>query len=67
VVGRALEVWRFLGGAVAAVMLASSQIEPNPLPGWVYVVVAVLALVTLAASIYADWRTRRRTPRPPPY
>jgi hypothetical protein len=61
-VGRALEIWRYLGGAVAALMLAASQIEPNPLPGWVYPTVAVLALLTLGASVYADWRARRRGP-----
>ncbi len=56
---QALEIWRFLGAAVAAVLLASSQLDPNPLPGWVFPVVAVLALATAGAAIVADWRARR--------
>ncbi len=56
---QALEIWRFLGAAIAAVLLASSQIEPNPLPGWVFPVVAVLALLSVGAAIVADWRARR--------
>ena len=54
-----LEIWRYLGAAVAAVMLGASQLDPNPLPAWVFPVVAVLALLTLGWSVFVDWRRRR--------
>ncbi|HZR97500.1 MAG TPA: hypothetical protein VFE37_02270 [Chloroflexota bacterium] len=53
------EIWRLLGGAIAAVLLAASQIQPNPLPAWVFPVVAGLALLSLVVSLVIDRRQRR--------
>jgi hypothetical protein len=58
-VRQGLEIWRYLGAAVAAVMLGAAQLDPNPLPAWVFPVVAVLALLTLGWSVFVDWRRRR--------
>ncbi len=54
-----LEIWRFLGAAIAAVLLASSQLQPNPLPAWVFPVVAGIALLSVAVPYLVE-RLRRR-------
>lgn len=55
----AWELWRYLGAAIAAVMLASSQLQPNPLPTWVFPVVAVVSLVGVAVSFVVERRRDR--------
>ena len=52
------EIWRYLGPAIAAMFLGASQIQPNPLPGWLFPLVAVLALVSTAAAYLAERRGR---------
>ena len=52
------EIWRYLGPAIAATFLGASQIQPNPLPGWLFPLVAVLALVSTAAAYLAERRGR---------
>ena len=56
---RLWEIWRLLGGAIAAVLLASSQLQPNPLPAWVFPVVAGIALLSLVVSFVLERRERR--------
>jgi hypothetical protein len=53
------EIWRFLGGAIAALLLASSQLQPNPLPAWVFPVVAGITLVSLVVALVIDRHQRR--------
>ena len=55
----AWEIWRYLGPAIAALFLGASQIQPNPLPGWLFPVVAALALVSMAAAYLHERRARR--------
>lgn len=56
---QALEVWRFLGAALAAVLLAASQLDPNPLPAWVFPLVGGLALLSvLLAYLLARFGAR---------
>jgi len=43
------EIWRYLGAAVSAALLAASQIQPNPLPAWVFPVVAASRSSALAS------------------
>ncbi|HLH25087.1 MAG TPA: hypothetical protein VK066_21415 [Chloroflexota bacterium] len=50
------EVWRLLGGAIAAVLLAASQIQPNPLPAWVFPLVAGITLLSLGVALAMDRR-----------
>ncbi len=54
-----LEIWRLIGGAIAAGLLAASQIEPNPLPAWVFPLVAGIALLSVAVPYLVE-RLRRR-------
>ena len=58
-VSRFWELWRFLGGAIAAVLLASSQLQPNPLPTWVFPVVAGITLLSVVVALVIDRRQRR--------
>ena len=53
------EIWRYLGSAIAAVLLAASQLNPNPLPAWVFALVAGLTLLSIAAAYVLDRRQRR--------
>ena len=52
------EIWRYLGPAIASMFLGASQIQPNPLHGWLFPLVAVLALVSTAAAYLAERRGR---------
>jgi hypothetical protein len=45
-----LEVWRLLGAALAAALLAASQLDPNPLPAWVFPLVGGLALLSVVLA-----------------
>ena len=56
---RVWEIWRFLGGAIAAVLLAASQLDPNPLPWWVFPVLGGLAVLSVATAYLLDRRARR--------
>jgi hypothetical protein len=58
-VSRIWELWRLLGGAIAAVLLASSQLQPNPLPAWVFPVVAGLTLLSVGVALVLERRQRR--------
>ncbi|HZU07037.1 MAG TPA: hypothetical protein VFB73_13810 [Chloroflexota bacterium] len=53
-VRRAWDLWRFLGGAIAALLLAASQLDPNPLPAWVLVITGVLALLSVALAFLLE-------------
>jgi hypothetical protein len=53
-VRRAWDLWRFLGGAIAALLLAASQLDPNPLPSGVLVVVGVLTLLSVALALLLE-------------
>jgi len=54
------EIWRYLGAAVSAALLAASQIQPNPLPAWVFPVVGGIALLTVGLAYVLDRRERGR-------
>jgi hypothetical protein len=54
-----LEIWRLLGAAIAALLLGASQLAPNPLPAWVFPVVAGIALLSVAVP-FAIERLRRQ-------
>jgi hypothetical protein len=58
-VRRFWEMWRLLGGAIAAVLLASSQLQPNPLPAWAFPIVAGIALLSLVVALVIDRGQRR--------
>jgi hypothetical protein len=57
-VSRFWDVWRLIGMAVSAALLGASQLQPNPLPTWVYPVVAAIALLSLLAALVIDRRQR---------
>jgi hypothetical protein len=54
---RALQLWWFLGPALTAALLAANQLQPNPLPAWGGLVLAVLVLASL---LLGWWLDRRR-------
>jgi hypothetical protein len=56
---RAGDLWRLLGAAVSAVLLAASQLNPNPLPAWVFPVVGAIALLAVAVPFVIERRRRR--------
>jgi hypothetical protein len=53
-----LEIWRLLGAAISAVLLGASQLDPNPLPAWLFPVVGAIALLSLVVPFVIErlWR-----------
>ena len=53
-----LEIWRLLGAAISALLLGASQLDPNPLPAWVFPVVGGIALLSLIVPFVIErlWR-----------
>ena len=52
------EIWRLLGGVLCAALLAASQLNPNPLPAWVFPVVGGLTLLAVAVPFLIERRRR---------
>jgi hypothetical protein len=59
-VRQVLEIWRLLGAAIAALLLGASQLDPNPLPVWVFPVVAGIALLSVAVPFVVERLRRQR-------
>jgi hypothetical protein len=57
-VSRFWEVWRLIGMAVSAALLGASQLQPNPLPAWVFPLVAGITLLSLVVSLVIARRQR---------
>jgi hypothetical protein len=57
-VSRFWEVWRLIGMAVSATLLGASQLQPNPLPAWVFPLVAGITLLSLVVSLLIARRQR---------
>lgn len=57
-VRQVLEIWRLLGAAISALLLGASQLDPNPLPAWVFPVVGGIALLSVAVPFLIErvWR-----------
>lgn len=58
-VNRFWEIWRLVGMAVSAALLGASQLQPNPLPAWVFPIVAGITLLSLVVALIIDRRHRR--------
>ena len=54
----ASEILRLLGMALSAILLGASQLNPNPLPAWVFAVVGGLALLAVAVPFLLERRRR---------
>ena len=55
-----LEIWRLLGAAISALLLGASQLDPNPLPAWVFPVVGGIALLSVALPFVIERLRRQR-------
>ena len=50
------EAWRLIGMAISAALLGASQLQPNPLPAWVYAAIGGITLLSLVVALFIERR-----------